>query len=204
MYKVFFNDSFLIISDYLEVLDIENSSISEIKKFSQINSWLDEVEESSFSKNIYFRSVDIKKDWKTFVKKFKLIAAAGGLVQNNDNKYLLIFRRGKWDLPKGKIDKGETIENAAIREVMEETGLQNIHLVNSIGTTYHIYRTKGKLAIKPTYWYLMKCIGNEMLVPQRKEDIEKAQWISIIEIKAILRFSFSSIQEILVKTLDIK
>lgn len=197
MYKVFFNDSFLMIAGHDEPV---NPGISEVKDFNQIETWLAETERSLLPKNIVYRSADIKKDWETFVSKFKIIEAAGGLVQNSKNQYLLIFRRGKWDLPKGKIEKGETIENAAIREVIEETGLQNVELKKLIFQTYHIYRLKDKLALKLTHWFLMKNFGNEKLVPQTEEDIEKAEWLSASEVKAILQLTYLSIQEILMNT----
>lgn len=126
------------------------------------------------------------------------------MVQNSQNKYLLIFRRGKWDLPKGKIDKGETIKNAATREVMEETGLHEIELRQLIYETYHIYRFKGKLALKQTFWFFMKNTGNDKLNPQTEEDIEKAQWFSAYEIQSILPLAYLSINEVLANTIVFK
>jgi ADP-ribose pyrophosphatase YjhB (NUDIX family) len=112
-----------------------------------------------------------------FKSLFKIIEAAGGVVFNENNEILFIFRRGFWDLPKGKIDKGESIEAAAIREVQEETGVSNIHLKGLITTTYHIFEQKGKRILKPTYWYKMLTSDNN-LMPQAEEDIEKAVWMT--------------------------
>lgn len=106
---------------------------------------------------------------------FKNIAAAGGVVYNADGNILMIFRRSFWDLPKGKIDKGESEPAAAVREVQEETGIQNIVLGDFITTTYHIYTLKEKRILKPTYWYKMTTTDID-LTPQTEEDIEQAIW----------------------------
>lgn len=108
---------------------------------------------------------------------FKVIAAAGGVVFNPNEEILFIFRRGFWDLPKGKIDKGESIEAAAIREVQEETGIQNIDLQEFLTETYHVFEQKGKRILKLTYWYKMKTSDFD-LVPQAEEDIEQAVWVT--------------------------
>jgi hypothetical protein len=99
--------------------------------------------------------------YKAFKKKFTLIMAGGGLVQNEKNEVLLIFRRGKWDLPKGKLDKGESIEDCAIREVQEETGLLNISLEGPLMTTYHTYHEGSRYILKESHWYGMKAMGDE-------------------------------------------
>ena len=108
----------------------------------------------------------------------KTIVAAGGLVKNDYNEILLIFRRGVWDLPKGKLDKGETVEHCALREVEEETGLQNLELGNLIHTTHHEYFDKflKQEVIKETHWYAMRLHGNQTLVPQKEEDIDEIVW----------------------------
>ena len=109
----------------------------------------------------------------------KTITAGGGLVQNESGEILLIFRRGVWDMPKGKLDKGETIEECAVREVQEETGLQNVSLGEFIYTTYHDYWDKWteKEVLKETHWYAMRIYGNQTLIPQAEEDIEEILWV---------------------------
>jgi 8-oxo-dGTP pyrophosphatase MutT (NUDIX family) len=124
------------------------------------------------------------------------IIAAGGIVENEEGKILLQFRRGKWDLPKGKLDKGESIEECAVREVEEETGLQNIQLGALIGVTNHSYKEKGKDIIKKTYWYKMKVWGNQKLVPQTDEDILELRWVKENELKQYLSNTFPNILEI--------
>jgi 8-oxo-dGTP pyrophosphatase MutT (NUDIX family) len=109
---------------------------------------------------------------KAFKRKFIFIQAAGGLVYTKEHELLLIFRRGKWDLPKGKLDEGELLETCAVREVKEETGLSNISLEKPLCISYHTYQQDGKSVLKESHWYLMKAANNEILVPQTEEDIE--------------------------------
>lgn len=130
----------------------------------------------------------------------KEIVAAGGLVFNQDEKLLLIFRRGFWDLPKGKLDDGETIEQCAVREVEEEVGLSNIILQEFVDITTHEYFDKwvGTDVIKKTYWYKMS-VPNQHFVLQTEEDIEKAVWIDKKEWSVFEPFCYLNIQEIVNK-----
>jgi 8-oxo-dGTP pyrophosphatase MutT (NUDIX family) len=129
----------------------------------------------------------------------KTIIAAGGLVENEAGLLLMIFRRGKWDLPKGKLDDGETIEACALREVAEETGITPHTLGELIGKTYHQYFDKwlGEEVIKETWWYRMKADGSSTLVPQAEEDIEQIIWADEATVAANLTNSFPSIQDII-------
>ncbi len=115
---------------------------------------------------------------KAFYKKFTLVQAAGGLVENENGEILMIFRRGKWDLPKGKLDKGETLEACAVREVEEETGLQRIELLTALPVTYHTYHEGSKYILKESYWYHMKVEGPQQLIPQVGEGIDQVKWVS--------------------------
>ncbi len=131
----------------------------------------------------------------------KTIVAAGGLVYNEKDELLMIFRRGKWDLPKGKLDEGETIEDCAVREVMEETGLTTVVRGDLIGITYHQYFDKWvkEEVIKETHWYRMQAAGNQQLVPQTEEDIEIIKWVDEKELEDCLKNSYDNIVEIVGK-----
>ena len=161
-----------------------------------INSLLHEINKSQFHAGIIYDK-DFSKLKSAFFKHFTVVKAAGGLVKNSDGEILMMLRRGKWDLPKGHLDQGETIEACAIREVTEETGLKNLELGRLIQITFHTYSLFGKHILKETHWYLMNAKGNENLVPQTDEDITEIRWIKKPELKKYLSNTFPSIAEIL-------
>ena len=133
-------------------------------------------------------------------KKDKLIVeAAGGMVLNENRELLMMFRRGLWDMPKGKLDKGETLEECALREVSEETGLTGLTLVNKLQTTYHTYIYKGKLTLKPSHWYLMTYRGNGKFIPQTEEYITEVVWADKKRAKVLAQNAYPSIREMLEK-----
>lgn len=127
------------------------------------------------------------------------IQAGGGVVINEKEQVLMIYRREKWDLPKGKLDPDETIAECAIREVMEETGLQFITLEKKLITTVHEYIEKSQLIQKETHWYLMHASTdtNQTLIPQIEEDIEKIEWVDKKDIARYLQNSYPTIQKVL-------
>lgn len=129
----------------------------------------------------------------------KKVIAAGGIVKNELDEILMIYRRGKWDLPKGKLDKNETVETCALREVSEETGITNIRLGKLIGKTYHEYFDTWlqKDVIKETFWFEMYITESANLIPQAEEDIEKVEWVSKTKIKTKLENSYKNIEEII-------
>ncbi len=129
------------------------------------------------------------------------IIAAGGLVTNENNHLLMIFRRGKWDLPKGKLDDGETIEDCALREVQEETGLLKVQRNSLVGITYHEYFDKhiNGDVLKETYWYHMTAGTASPLVPQQDEGIEKLLWADQEMVYAMLANTYPNIIDIIQK-----
>lgn len=130
---------------------------------------------------------------------YKYIEAAGGFIKNEQDEYLFIFRRGKWDLPKGKLEKGETPEIAAIREVQEETGLQFVKEKSLRCTTWHTYDTYGEPVLKQTYWFNMETTKNQDGKPQTEEDITELQWLPESEFSKVLGNTFPSIVEVMNK-----
>jgi 8-oxo-dGTP pyrophosphatase MutT (NUDIX family) len=133
----------------------------------------------------------------------QIIKAGGGLVFNEKDDLLMIFRRGFWDLPKGKLDEGETIEACAVREIQEETGLQHVTLGKFIGITQHQYFDKfiNKDAIKESHWYAMTANSSQVLQPQIEEDITEIRWVGKTELPLLLAKSYPSIVEIVTKYL---
>jgi len=141
--------------------------------------YVDMLEKNPRFGKVSLYSPDAEKLFLDFKGQFTVLEAAGGLVYNKQGQALLIYRRGSWDLPKGKIDPGETPKEAAVREVKEETGLRDVDVGDFLGTTYHTYRDEqhGRV-LKPTYWYRMSAAQTE-LEPETEEDIELASWMDV-------------------------
>jgi 8-oxo-dGTP pyrophosphatase MutT (NUDIX family) len=129
------------------------------------------------------------------------IIAGGGLVLNDEGGLLMIFRRGKWDLPKGKLDAGETILQCAVREVKEETGLRDVEHGELIGITYHEYFDPyvKEDVVKESHWYAMRARGEQSLVPQTEEDITEIKWAGGKELEDCLQNSYPNVVEIIQK-----
>jgi|AntRauTorcE11897_2_1112592.scaffolds.fasta_scaffold37254_2 8-oxo-dGTP pyrophosphatase MutT (NUDIX family) len=144
---------------------------------------------------------DLDHLWTDFKAYFKVIEAAGGLVKNEKGEILFIFRRGSWDLPKGKLERKETIRDGAVREVKEECGLEEVKLIDKITTTYHVYKYKGKKALKPSHWYLMHSSSKEVLVPQTEEDITDIRWIDPKDLAEVRKNVFPNILEVVNKVI---
>ena len=132
-----------------------------------------------------------------FFALFENIAAAGGIVQNEHKEILFIHRRGKWDLPKGKLEKGETIETCAAREIEEETGVSNLLLKRKVGETYHIYTENGAHILKTSHWFYFTTIANQQTIAQAEEDITEVKWIKTQAIKEPMANTYNSIKEIM-------
>ncbi len=132
--------------------------------------------------NFLLFSNDPQKTFRKIKEHCQLIKAAGGLVENEEGEYLFIFRNGKWDLPKGKVEKGEKMKQAALREVEEECGIDIHQQGDKLCKTYHIYEAGSKLVLKKTNWYAMRVKGRPSLSPQTEEGITEAVWINPAQI----------------------
>ena len=142
-------------------------------------------------------SDDPKRAFKRFFKFFVKIKAAGGLVLR-DEQMLFIRRNKKWDLPKGKVEKKESIKTAAVREVMEECGLLNAPKIrNKITKTFHVYQLKEKSYVKITTWFLMDYEGDEKLIGQKEEGITSACWVKPMGLSAKLKNTYPSIHDVI-------
>lgn len=182
MYKIYINDiPFILSADMALSQQVPGDKDHIIARYNGspkiFLNYADMLEKGRQLESITIFSEDLEQLRKDFYSNFKLIEAAGGCVFNAENKLLVIYRRGSWDLPKGKIDPGETPAQAALREVEEETGIGEIVLGDLLCHTYHTYRDpKERRILKRTYWYRMKTIQT-VLVPQTEEDIEIAEWV---------------------------
>ncbi|UKB81688.1 NUDIX domain-containing protein [Chryseobacterium sp. MEBOG07] len=135
-----------------------------------------------------------------------MIEAAGGLVNNPEGKILFIKRLGKWDLPKGKMEKGESREESAVREIEEETGLKDVELLKFINTTYHIYiERNGEKILKCTHWFEMNFDGEDTSTPQIEEGITEVAWKTTAQIEnEVFPSTFKNIQLIVQEFWDLK
>jgi len=196
MYKVFIknkpiffieNDEDISMLDSQFVYSFDNKGDKEIV-----------LDKHSSSENyIYVQGDRFDAVWKLFFGTYKTVQAAGGVVINNKDQVLFIFRNGFWDLPKGKVEDEEAISIAAIREVEEECGISKPTLISKLLVTYHTYDTYGENCIKPTHWYLMQYEGDEELLPQEEEGITNVQWVNQEDIASKMLNTYGSIIDVI-------
>ena len=171
MYIIFINDNALILSGSKEILNgFENVEVKAYNDSSSIDEALFELQTDS-CKELFLVGSCLPSMWDDFCARFQLIEAAGGVVTNSKKQVLWIRRNDKWDLPKGKVEVGEQIQEAAVREVKEECGLTSIRLGVLLGVTYHIYSCKDVYVLKKSYWFSMSCPAQQDLIPQLEEGI---------------------------------
>lgn len=161
-----------------------------------INAMIHEIKKENFHAGIIL-SPDLSKLKKAFFKHFTVIEAAGGIVQNEEKDLLFIFRRGKWDLPKGKMEKKESAEICAEREIEEETGVKKLKLKKKIGDTFHIYDEFGKHYLKISHWFYFTCNSKQQLRPQTEEDITEIKWFKTKDIKKPVANTYATIKDVL-------
>ncbi|MDF1696191.1 MAG: NUDIX domain-containing protein [Saprospiraceae bacterium] len=185
MYKIYINDTKILLLPSNNILNPENIEGKEqmIARYtgnrSHLLSFIDMCEKTDRYHTIVIHFHDVVKLISDFEGLFKIVEAAGGVVLNERNQILFIYRRGHWDLPKGKIESRETRRDAARREVIEETGIKFVQLDKKLIVTLHTYRNKNnKRCIKLTHWYLMFS-KKQKLHPQTEEDIERTEWMTI-------------------------
>ncbi len=131
---------------------------------------------------------------KHFLKLLPNVLAGGGKVYNDKREILFIYRNDKWDLPKGKAERKESIEETATREVEEETGVKGLKITKPLDTTYHIFKRNGKHKIKVTYWYEMTTEFKGKLYPQEDEGITKVMWLDKKASQKALENSYANIR----------
>ena len=193
MFKVFnkHNNEFIISKDkiqgdyhsfeYKNPLSVQKA-ILEFKKNQNVNIFNDEIEVI----------------WNDFKSSFPISKTAGGLVRNLKGEFLFIFKDNKWDLPKGHIEQGESLEDCAIREVGEECGLDNLNIIRPLEPTYHIFREDNIYMLKTCYWFEIAYKGHNLeLKPQIEERITKVAWVAKDKLNQILSKSYKSIHSLL-------
>ena len=197
MYTIFINDSVLILRSLESVLEVDEQS--EIQIYScgySMNSAINKVQ-NGLCKSLILQGDDVECMWRDFCSYYQLIEAAGGVVVNSKREVLWILRNGKWDLPKGKVESGEKVEDAAVREVVEECAVRGISRGGLLGVTYHTYSYKSEAILKKTYWYAMTCSSKQVLKPQLEEGITEVVWADKTKHFSCVSNTYTSIVELL-------
>ena len=193
MYTVFFDDKKILVTNTLKKTYKKKYRIFTLKDLS-VEAFVKKIDGYKSGKFLFY--IDSPDPLKEFEKAFTLIQAGGGVVRNPQGRILFIKRRGKWDLPKGKLEIGEDISECAQREVEEETGVKGLFVLGKRVITYHIYKQDQRWYLKETHWYNMYSDGQEDLRPQKEEDIEVCAWKKPKKLKKLLKNSFSSLREV--------
>ena len=193
MYKVFVNDKPIVLTTIVEPETYFKNYDLKTVKMDKVIRKLNRTK----LKEVRFIHADENKLLKKFLKKLPNVVAGGGKVYNSKGDILFIYRNDKWDLPKGKIEGNESIEETALREVMEETGVGGLELVKPLETTYHIFKRNGRYKIKITYWFEMKTSFTGDLYAQEFEGITKVEWLNKKQVKEALKNSYANIKSLI-------
>ena len=192
MYKVFVNNASIHLSTQSFISDEFISTPIRKAKMSEIIAKLQDNPSLKF--HLYHKKEE--KLLKILHKKMPVVVAGGGKAYNKENKILFIKRNGHWDLPKGKTEKGESIEETALREVEEETGVTGLEITRFLMKTYHVYKSHGKFKLKLTYWFEMKTDFEGELLPQQEESITKVKWKSTFKTVKALQNTYGTITQL--------
>lgn len=201
MYKVFFNEKLIVIAHPNNITLFKTHHVF-AENFSkhELKIWFEYFAKSDLCEVVLVHS-DTQSFFLFFQSVFIFVKAAGGVVLRND-KILFIFKNGKWDLPKGKTEIGETVEKTAIREVKEECGIDNLLIVKNLFSTFHIYKSPysksfGEYIFKETAWFEMKCSENGLGTPQIDEGITEIRWLYKDEVCLVLENTYENIKQII-------
>ncbi|TXD82367.1 NUDIX domain-containing protein [Subsaximicrobium wynnwilliamsii] len=192
MHKVFVNDKPIVLTTTVEEEDgFKNYLLSRVSIGKVIK-----VLNKTSLKEVRLIGKKEEKLLKKFLKKLPNVIAGGGKVYNTEGKILFIYRNDKWDLPKGKAERKETIEETALREVEEETGVTGLEIVSRLESTYHIFKRNGKHKIKITHWFEMKTNFEGELQPELNEGITQVKWLTAEESRDALENSYANIRSL--------
>lgn len=195
MYRIYINEAVLIISESVSA-PMKGYQKVELEGFDFLHFYKHIVPKRGVF-HYFILTKDVNQVFKRIKTSLNTIEAAGGLVKNEKGDYLFIFRKRKWDLPKGKIEKGENVKEAAIREVEEECGINVRQVGHIICETYHVYELYGELIFKQTTWYHMDTVNQFNLIPQTEEGITEARWLSVKDLGLVTQNTYPSIQEVI-------
>ena len=200
MYVIFKNECRIILTD-----EVEYARSSRCFYWDKISKNFDIEDFTNDNREIFIYHSNLEVLWVEFQSKFHCIDAAGGLVTNDQQEVLMIFRLGKWDLPKGKVEKGEELSQAACREVEEECGIENVEVKEFFMNTHHIYYFQERWILKNTFWFLMtNNTPQNDLIPQIEEDIAEVCWFDRNAIKVALQNTYPNIKLLIYNYLNSK
>ena len=198
-YKVFIKDKVLVFTQninnsFLGEKDIIHKYKSQKKLSSEFQSFI----ENKKQENLYvICDTNVDKFFNKFISKYHIIKASGGLVTNKMNQILLIYRHGRWDIPKGKNNKNEKNKSAALREVEEETGISKLQIIKKLANTYHFFSENKTLYIKKTRWYLMNNTQDQIPESPNNEGITKVAWFDYTKLDNISKGAYLSVKEVI-------
>lgn len=196
MYKVFIQQSSISFVENIIICQNNDSFIDEHDALAQKETILLQLNEESSNLHYSIRCKNPNKIFQQFFEDYEQISAAGGIVRR-ENTILAIKRHGVWDLPKGKVEANESIADAAIREIEEETGVTNLQIKRPLITTYHTYSIYGPQTLKTTYWFELSTTSLQLGKPQLEESITEVKWINKEDVTNYFEKSFGTIQLVL-------
>jgi len=201
MHKIYFNNKPLYLTSEItpqidEYLHHEETIFIDELNFHTVKAMIHEMESEKITRGVFLHKNE-EELLKAFQKKLPLVTAAGGFVCTADQEVLLIFRKGKWDLPKGKLEGNEDLATCAIREVTEETGVGHLKLIGPLCITWHTYHEFGRHILKESHWYTMQTKKQDTFKPQTEEGIEICEWVALDNLPAYLDNTHASIADVI-------
>lgn len=198
MYKVFFNDrNVFLTDDFTKYFEVKSGLFYKYRNTTELQELVEYYWRFKSIQTLYLFHFDLIELQDAFKSCFTFLEAAGGVVSNKKNKILMLHRRGKYDLPKGKLEPGESFQQAAVREVQEECGIDNLTIRKPLISTYHVYTEKDKFILKKTYWFDILYEGTKEPVPQIEEDIDEVFWTTIDDVGRYTSNTYESIKDVL-------
>jgi hypothetical protein len=205
MYKVFYlSKEIIFIQSKKEIIvSCSDVTINSKKKDVLSKAYQAFISSEKNGRLVFLCGENVNMVFEKFIALFICIEAAGGLVTNEKEALLMIFRMGKWDLPKGKIEKDESPETAALREVEEETGMSSLRIIEDLDPTFHIYYVNNEKFLKTTFWYKMDCLDHRMPTPQIEEGITTVKWLDKVGVNEAINNTYDSLKGLLEQYLEI-
>lgn len=198
--KIYFNSNYIeFVYDKSEILQNKSIKIINLVKSSdkELTDVITDFLVDTMSYVVYFYDRNFDDVLIIFKKKFFYIEASGGLIQKS-TQFLFMQRLGFWDLPKGKLEKKESIQDAAIRECEEECGIKNLQIISQLSSTFHIYKYKNSYALKQSHWFFMQTKYSKKLKPQKEENISEVKWFTKEQLTStILNDTYLTIKDVI-------